>query len=161
VSFGRPVVHSVPLPTLGRTLTVTEPGPLSSLKVEIDGRALERKGWLRPVYAVPTGEGASVDVEVRWDALRGGIEVRGPEILAHAGAPIPTALAVLAFLPFGLAMVGGAMGGAIGAIGWVVNRSVAALRWPLPARLVLMLGVTVVDVLAWAVLARLAGVVAH
>ena len=157
MSIGRPASHRVTLPTLNRTLTITEPGPLSALRVEVDGQRLERKGWLAPVYAVPTGEGMSVDVEVRWDAFRGGIEVRGPEILAHAGTKIPTALAVLAFLPFGLALVGGAIGGALGAIGWVVNRGIASMPWPLPARASLMLGVTVVTVLGWAVLAMALG----
>lgn len=157
MSLGRPAVHRVALPTLNRTLTVTEPGPLSALKVEVDGQPLERKGWLRPIYTVPTGEGTSVDIEVRWDAFRGGLQVKGPEIDVRAGVPIPTPLAVLAFLPFALAGIGGAVGGALGAIGWVVNRTIAGLPWPLPARVVLMLGVTIVAALAWGVLAMVIG----
>jgi hypothetical protein len=147
--------HSVPLPALNRTLVVTEPGPLSALRVEVDGVELQRKGWLRPVYTVPTGPDTSVDVEVRWDALRGGIEVRGPELSVHAGAKLPWALALMAMLPFGLAAVGGAVGGAVGALAWLINRQIASLRWPPPARVVLMLGVTLVAALGWAVLAML------
>jgi hypothetical protein len=147
------VKHLVQLPGVSKRVEVTEPGALSGMRVEVDGEALPRKGWLRPVYAVPTDGGGSMDVEVRFDAFRGGLQLKGPEFSVRAGEPIPTALAVLAFLPFALAGVGGAIGGAMGAIGWLANRQVAAQRWPLPARIVLMLAITVVAALAWLVAA--------
>lgn len=153
--------YAVTIPGVSRRVEVTEPGALSSLRVEVDGQTLSRKGWLRPVYAIPTDGGATIDVEVRLDALRGGVQLIGPEFSVRAGQPIPLALGVMAFLPFLLAGVGGAVGGAVGAVGWMVNRKVAAQPWPVPARALLMLAISGVATLLWLVLASLFALAIH
>lgn len=139
----------VEVPNAAGKVEVVEAGLLSGMKVELDGRAISRSGLFSPRYPIPTIDGAAFDLEVRADPMRGDFAVKGPGLDTRVGRPIPLALGLLAFLPFSLVAVGGAIGGLMGGLGWAANRQIARAELALPIRIALMLGVTIGAAAAW------------
>jgi hypothetical protein len=56
---------------------------------------------------------------------------------------------VFGFIPIALVSVGGAIGGGIGALGMVINMQVMRRPEPLPARIVISLGISALCFAAW------------
>lgn len=141
--------HVVEIPNAAGRVEVIEPGMLSGLVVKVDGRPLAKSSFFSTTYPVPLQSGGTAEMKVVLDTLRGGFRVESEGFVQSYGEKIPALLAALAFLPFALVAVGGALGGGIGGLGWGANRLIAAQAWPLPVRAVAMLGVTVASFVVW------------
>lgn len=145
--------HVVDVPNARGRVELVEPGLFAGIRIELDGQPVTREGLFSPRYPIPTNDGGTFALEVRADPFRGGFTVKGPGLDGRVGDPIPLALGILAFLPFALVAVGGAIGGLMGGLGWAVNQQIARSDLPLPIRVALMLGVTLAAGAAWLVLA--------
>jgi hypothetical protein len=119
----RVVLHGVEGP-----LEIDEPRLFRGMVVRHQGRTLTKKSFFGRTYLLPAVDGSTREIDVWADGLRGVIHVRGGGVDQVLGEPIPTWLAIASAVPFGLALVGGALGGAIGAIAWTLNRAVAGRR---------------------------------
>lgn len=62
---------------------------------------------------------------------------------------------VLSLLPLGLLLIGGAIGGGVGALGMVANVKIAKTQLPTPAKAAAMLGVDLAAVVVFLVVAGL------
>lgn len=145
--------HVVEVPDARGRVEVVEPGMWTGVAVEVDGQAVRKAGMFSRSYPIPTRSGGTFELEVIPDTFRGGIHVKGAGLDARFGEPIATWLAALAFLPFALVTVGGAIGGLFGGLGWAVNRQIALSSMPMPLRALAMLAVTGGAFLAWVVVA--------
>lgn len=145
--------HVIEVPDAAGRVEVVEPGTFSGVVVEVDGRAVPKAGMFSRSYPIPTRSGGTFDLEVMPDTFRGGVRVKGQGIDAQLGEQIPMWLAVLAFLPFGLVAVGGAIGGLLGGLGWAVNRQIALQSFPMPLRALAMLAVSGAVFVGWLVVA--------
>lgn len=148
-----PARHVVEVPDAAGRVEVIEPGMWSGVAVEVDGRAMPKAGMFSRSYPIPTRSGGTFDLEVIPDTFRGGVHVKGAGLDARLGEPIPTWLAILAFVPFGLVGVGGAIGGLFGGLGWALNRQIALSSIATPLRALAMLAVTGGAFVAWFVVA--------
>ena len=145
--------HIVEIPNAAGRVEVTEPGMLSGLVVKVDGKPLAKSSFFSTTYPVPLQGGGTVETKVIPDTLRGGFRVESGGLVQSYGEKIPALRAALAFLPFALVAVGGALGGGIGGLGWGANRLIAAQAWPLPVRALAMIGVTLASFALWFVVA--------
>lgn len=64
--------------------------------------------------------------------------------------PVPLALVVLSFLPLILVLIGGVLGGLIGGVSTAINLVVARGRLGVPARIAVILGLTVAAIVLYA-----------
>lgn len=144
--------HVVEVPGATGRVEVVEAGIFSGVEVLVDGQRVRRKGLMSPLRPIPTSNGP-VDLDVRADPLRGGLVVKGGGLDLRLGETYPMALGILAFLPFVLVGVGGAIGGAMGGVGWAINLMIARSTLPMPVRAAAMIGVTFAAAAVWFVLA--------
>lgn len=145
--------HVVEVPNARGRVEVVEPGVFQGMRVELDGQPLAKKSLFSRIYAVPTSDGGTFDLDVAPDPFRGGFVVKGPGLDARLGDVVPLWLGILAFVPFSLVAVGGAIGGLCGGLGWGVNQFIARQDLPAPVRALLMLLVTGAAGIVWLVLA--------
>ena len=104
-------------------------------------------------YALPAVTGGTVEATVR-SAFADPypiVEVNG--VQHRTGPSVPGALRVLAPLPILLIAVGGALGGLIGALGFVANLAVARTRTSSVVKALIMVGVSVIAYFVWLVIA--------
>ncbi len=153
--------HHVDLPNAAGKLEVQEPGALSGMQVTLDGRPLSRPGLFAKTYPVPARDGGVIEVAVTPDTFRGGVRVQAPGYDASFGEKIPILLAALAFLPFALVAVGGALGGLLGGLGWGVNRAISVQAFPMPLRALAMLVVSGGVFVLWLVVASALSLALH
>jgi hypothetical protein len=79
------------------------------------------------------------------------VEVNGAR--HRTGGPVPLAVRILTLLPMLLVGIGGALGGIVGALGFVANSTVARTRIPSVVKALIMVGVSIVAYVVWLVLA--------
>lgn len=110
-------------------------------------------GTRRGDYTLPTADGRAVPAKVRTSLVDPypTIEIAG--VKHRTGPALPVALRLLALLPFLLVFVGGAIGGALGAVGVVVNLSLARISQSTAVKALLMVGVLVATAMAYLVVA--------
>lgn len=157
-----PARHVIEIPDAAGRVEVVEPGTWTGVVVEVDGRAIPKAGMFSRKYPIPTRNGRTFELEVTPDTFRGGVHVTGAGLDERLGEPIATWLAILAFLPFVLVPIGGALGGLTGGLGWGINRQIATTQsLPLPVRALLMLGVTFGAFVGWLVLAGAFALLLH
>jgi hypothetical protein len=108
-------------------------------------------------YSLPAAGGGTVEATVRsgFADPYPTLEING--VKHRSGPPVPLALRVLALIPILLIGFGGLLGGLIGALGVMVNLAVASLPRSAVVKALLMLGVLVVVVVAWIVVAGAIG----
>ncbi|WP_433532682.1 hypothetical protein ACQPYA_12010 [Micromonospora sp. CA-263727] len=119
--------------------------------VTVAGVPAPRTGSRR--YALPAVAGGTVDATVR-SALADPyptVEVNG--VQHRTGPPVPAVLRVLAPLPILLVVVGGAVGGLIGALGFMANLAVARTPASSVVKALSMVGVGVAASVAWLAIA--------
>jgi hypothetical protein len=123
--------------------------------VTVGGRPATRTG--RGRYALPAAGGGAVEATVRGGFLDAypTLEING--VKHRTGPPVPMTLRVLAWVPIVLVGFGGLLGGLIGALGVMVNMAIARVPISAVLKALLMLGVLVVAVVAWAVVAGAIG----
>jgi hypothetical protein len=104
-------------------------------------------------YALPAAAGGAVEATVRsaFADPYPTVEVNGAQ--HRTGPSVPVVLRVLAPLPILLVAVGGALGGLIGALGFVANLAVARTRAPSVVKALIMVGVSVVAYVVWLAIA--------
>lgn len=102
-------------------------------------------------YALPAAGGGAVEATVRsaFADPYPTVEVNG--VRHRTGPSVPAALRVLTLLPILLMVaVGGALGGLIGALGFVVNvGAVTRIRTPTAVKALIMVGVSAVAFVLW------------
>ena len=108
-------------------------------------------------YTLPVTAGGAVEA-----TLRSGfadpyptLEING--VKHRSGPPVPLALRVLALVPIALIGFGGLLGGLIGGLGVMANLAVASQPRSAVVKALLMLGVLVVAVVVWIVVAAAIG----
>lgn len=147
--------HSFRLPEPGSPEVVVENSQLIGLKVFADGERLPRlRQRGRPTWQVTMADGTThrLGFSGTMTGLRAIVDDERVIELERRLAPWELILAVL---PIGLVGIGGAIGGAAGAIGVVVNLSVARRPWPVALRVVASLGVLAAAAVAWYLVALL------
>jgi hypothetical protein len=119
--------------------------------VTVGGVPAPRTGGRR--YALPATAGGAIEATVRSTVADPypTVEVNG--VPHRTGPSVPLALRALALLPILLVAVGGALGGLVGALGFVANSAVARTRIPSLAKALIMVGVSVIAYFVWLVLA--------
>jgi len=143
------VRHSFRLPEPGSPEVVVENSQLTGLKVFADGERLPRlRQRGRPTWQVAMADGTThrLGFSGTMTGLRAIVD--GERVIELERRLAPWEL-ILAVLPIGLLGIGGALGGAAGAIGVVVNLSVARRPWPAVLRVVASLGVLAAAAVAW------------
>jgi len=130
----------VDAPGVAGVLTVTAPTMFGASRLLLDGEPLS-PSWLGK-FTVPMADGSEVTAQFQ-AALTDSIPSLGVDGVTYKfGEPIPMALAVMSFLPLVLIFVGGAVGGGIGAVGWITNRKISLLKVHWAARAVGILAAT-------------------
>lgn len=132
--------HEVAIPEIAGRVTITEPGLFSGSRLLVNGKPAEKAGWGK--FWLPRTDGGRAEAR-----LVAGFTTWVPSLMVggvrhDVGPKLPIYLAVLAFLPFTLMFVGGALGGLCGGLGAGLNHQIARTDWPLPLKLVAMLAVT-------------------
>ncbi|MEV0807212.1 hypothetical protein [Micromonospora sp. NPDC050200] len=104
-------------------------------------------------YALSAVAGGAVEATVRsaFADPYPTVEVNG--VQHRTGPSVPVVLRVLAPLPILLVAVGGALGGLIGALGFVANLADARTRTPSVVKALIMVGVSVVAYVVWLAIA--------
>jgi hypothetical protein len=104
-------------------------------------------------YALPATAGGAIEATVRsaFADPYPTVEVNG--VPHRTGPSVPLVLRALALLPILLVAVGGALGGVVGALGFVANSTVARTRIPSVVKALIMVGVSVIAYFVWLVLA--------
>lgn len=147
--------HAFRLPGPGSPEVVVENSQLTGLKVFADGERLPRlRQRGRPTWQVTMADGTAhrLGFSGTMIGLRAIVDGKLTIELERRLAPWELILAVL---PIGLLGIGGALGGAAGAIGVVVNLSVARRPWPAVLRVVASLAVLAAAAVAWYLVAVL------
>ena len=111
---------------------------LGSLQVLVDGVPVKGHRGRYPIQ-LPDGTGKELRLTGQWTGLKAVVD--GVETPLEP--PIPKYLLVLIFLPLGLVVLGGLIGGAFGGLGAAINTGVARLSLPTAGKVIAMLGVTV------------------
>jgi len=136
---------------VSRRVTVERPGMWTGARVYVDGQLAKKGGWGK--WLLPADDGSEIAVRVRED-LTGPVLTVGKEKIP-IGPRVPAWLGVLAFLPIALLVIGGALGGAIGATGMVINRGIARMPISSGAKAGAMVGVLLVAIVIFVALAAL------
>jgi hypothetical protein len=108
-------------------------------------------------YSLPAAGGGTVEATVRsgFADPYPTLEING--VKHRSGPPVPLALRVLALVPIALIGFGGLLGGLIGGLGVMANLAVASQPRSAVVKALLMLGVLVVAVVVWIVVAAAIG----
>jgi hypothetical protein len=128
-------------------VVVTTPTLWGKPSLTVGGQPAARVGSRQ--YLLPATAGGTVDAALRigFADPYPSVEING--VRHRTGPKVPVVLRVLALLPIGMAVVGGALGGLIGALGAVANLAVARTRIPSVAKAPIMIGVGTVGFLVW------------
>jgi hypothetical protein len=129
------------VPGVSRRVTIARPGMWTGARVYVDGQLAQRGSWGK--WLLTGDDGRQIAVRVGED-LTGPVLTAGKERIAF-GPRIPAWLGVLAFVPLFLLVIGGALGGAVGATGTVVNRGIARLPISNGSKAGAMFGVAVLS----------------
>ncbi len=103
----------------------------------------------RRSFSVRTREGSSVDITVKSTLVRPFPTIQIGDRNFETGPALPVWLVILMLLPLALLVIGGALGGAIGALGVVVNTIIARSAWGVVAKSLTMFGVFAVALGLW------------
>ena len=141
----------VTIPGVSRRVTITQPGMWSGRQVLVDGQPAKKGGWGK--WIVPQDDGGEVVVRVG-EGVTGLFLVVGKETFP-VGPRVPVWLGVLVMLPIGLVAIGGILGGALGGLGWFVNRQIARMPITTGAKTGAMVGVFLAGLTVLLVLATL------
>ncbi len=119
--------------------------------VTVGGLPATRTG--KRSFALPTRDGRTIEA-----TIRSGLGDPYPTLDVSGerhptGPKLPATLRVLAFLPFVMIYVGGAIGGGIGGLGFVANLAVGRTRLPSAAKALIMIGVGVAVFIVWLAIA--------
>lgn len=154
--------YATTIPGLGETLvTLVPPGLMSSARLTTPaGPAL--KGKTRGSWIL-RGEGDKwIEVKLKvvlWDPLPTIVLADGQQI--RFAPPLKTGQTVLMLLPMVLVIVGGAIGGGLGALGSLVNGRILRSTWPPITRIVACVGVTVATIVSYILLVGILWAVRH
>ncbi|MCG5471759.1 hypothetical protein LADH09A_005761 [Micromonospora sp. LAH09] len=104
-------------------------------------------------YALPAVDGGVVQATLRTPFADPypTMEING--VQHRTGPPVPVFLRILAPLPILLLIVGGVLGGLIGALGFLANLTVARTRMAPAVKALAMVGVGIVTAMVWLVIA--------
>lgn len=137
LSSGGAVLDAVDIPGVAGQVQLERAGMFSGARLLVAGQPATKKGLTK--YLLPGTNTETIEARLK-ESLRGAeVIVEGKSY--PLGPRIPLGLGILVFAPLGLIGVGGALGGAIGAAGMVLNRSIASSKRSVGARAALMLGV--------------------
>jgi hypothetical protein len=151
--------HTLTLPEFGdQVLVVTDAGLFSAPRLLVNGQPAT-PGAKRGEFHVTRPDGTTATV-----TLRSGFPDPAP-VLQVDGRRIPLVEPLsplqwfFAGLPLALLLVGGALGGALGAVGFTVNARAMRSDWPPPLRYLFVGGVSVATTLVYLVLAVILSIV--
>jgi hypothetical protein len=124
---------------------------LMGTTVRANGVALRGRGVFRRSYAVPMQDGSERQLQLTTNGigLRARVDASDTPI-GPQSSPVDT---LIAFLPIGLVVTGGLLGGAIGGVAVGLNMAVARGTQTMPVRILTMLGTTVAAVVVWWIVA--------
>jgi hypothetical protein len=148
-----PADFPVEIPHVRGELILRYSGPWKGTQLMLDGAPLKPK-WGK--FLLPIDDGGTVKAQMNAFDLRAIVPtLKVGETVYRVGPQIPAALGAYAYLPILLLFVGGALGGALGALGAGLNRAVTQMAWPLPVRVLVMTLVTLGSYGAFAIAAAL------
>lgn len=150
----RPREYVVPIDGVsGRVSVTSASGLFSAGALLLDGQPPEKVG--RQGYRLPLRDGTTAMAQLRtsWTRPAPSVIVNGRTY--EVGSKIGWGYLVLMFLPFALVPVGGLIGGLFGGIGVTVNRMVAFSARPWWLRVPVMVGVTLVAIASYLLVAGL------
>jgi hypothetical protein len=127
----------------------------TKFSITVGGRPATRTG--RGRYSLPAAGGGAVEATVRSGLLDAYPTLEIDGVKHRTGPMVPLPLRVLALVPIVLVGFGGLVGGLIGALGVMVNMAIARLPASAVVKALLMLGVLVVTVVVWIVVAGAIG----
>jgi hypothetical protein len=120
--------------------------------VTVAGQAVPRVG--KRQYALPAANGrGTVNATLRSRLADPYPTVEAYGLRYRTGPKMPDVLQVLALLPIALVGIGGAIGGLTGGLGVAANLAIARTRIPSPGKALIMIGIGVVAVLVYLVIA--------
>jgi hypothetical protein len=141
------------IPGIQGRVTVSPPGLFRGAEVRVDGAPAKRKGWGK--LLLPRADGSLAEARLVDHFTRTVPSLQIGSEKHEAGEAIPPLQVVFALLPFVLLVIGGAIGGACGAVAFVVNQGVIRSQKAPALKLMLMLGSTLVAAAVYFVLAGL------
>jgi hypothetical protein len=109
-------------------------------------------GTRRGSYTLPTVDGRAVPAKLRSNLLEPHPTLEIAGVTHRSGPALPLALRVLVLLPAVL-VIGGLIGGVIGALGIGINLGIARGRQSTVVKSLLMIGILVLAVVAFALVA--------
>lgn len=139
------------IPGLAGPVVVESPFFANRYTITAGGSPATRIG--RNLYAVPAAAGGTVETTVSggfFDAYPT-LTVNG--VKHRTGPPVPMVLRVLAVVPILLLAVGGALGGLLGALGWMVNMAILRLKLSVGVKALLVVAILAAAAGAWYVVA--------
>jgi hypothetical protein len=135
----------------GSMLITVESGLLGSSRVLVDGREVRpRRHGLRSVYPIVMPDGRELPMRV--EAGFGPVRASLGGVTYELEPSLPVWQLVIVLLPIGLVAVGGALGGAVGAVAAAASVTLIRREWSLAARVGSVLAVTAGAILLWLVL---------
>jgi len=132
--------HEVRVPGIVGRLTVSEPGIVRGSRLLIDGTPAKKASWAKYELTRTDGSSAQARLLPSLGQFLPTLEVDGTKY--PIGPKIPAGYVAIAFLPLVLIFVGGALGGAVGATGWVLNHRVARSGLSGPLKVLVMIAIT-------------------
>lgn len=125
-------------------------GALAGFKLLANGNELKKS---KGKYTLPRSDGGTAELQVK-----AGLDFANPKFVHESETvspmeALPVPLIILSMLPFGLAGVGGAIGGGLGGGAFMVNMGLMRKDLPLVVRIALSLGVTAVAIGIWLAIA--------
>lgn len=139
--------YPVAVPSIAGSVSITEPSLWHGAKLLVDGAPAEKIRLGRYRLKKLDGSAAEAQLRANFGQYLPTLIVEG--VSYDVGPKLSKALLALAFLPFCLVFVGGALGGLCGAIGWGFNNQLARTSMPTTVKVVVMLAVTAVAVVAF------------
>jgi hypothetical protein len=112
-----------------------------------NGVPLRGRGSFRRTYSIPVADGPARELQI--NTWSGGLRATVDGSETRIGPQMSFPEMVIAFLPIGLVVSGGLVGGAIGGMAVGVNMSIARGSEAMPIRVLSMLGTTVAAVVVW------------
>jgi hypothetical protein len=119
--------------------------------ITVGERPAARNG--RHTFLLPTANGGTVEGRLRTNVLDPHPRIDIAGVTHRTGPPVPVLLRVLALFPLALVAVGGLVGGAVGAAGFIGNLGISRGSQPTGVKALLMVVVLVVAVTAWVIVA--------
>jgi hypothetical protein len=142
--------YAVQLEGIAGRVSVVPGSFLKGATLRVEGTAAAKK---RGRYLLTRLDGSTVEAKLVGHLTRivPDVEIDGKRY--RVGPAIPTWLVILSALPFGLVGIGGALGGGIGGLAWVVNQQIARSSLSAVAKPAAMIGVTLAAFASYLVLA--------